>query len=117
MEIEEPTEEEKDALRTTFQSLVEKPQPRRVAAQDAFVFEEESKEKEEIERMRESLQRMKIVSRAKVTQDRVYSSAYHPEKTKDLIFFGGRLFILRYSSTCVCSHSLRQARSARYLGC
>lgn len=29
------------------------------------------------------------MSRAKVTQDRIYSAAYHPEKSKDLIFFGG----------------------------
>lgn len=32
---------------------------------------------------------MKIVARAKVTQDRVYSAAYHPDPTTDLIFFGG----------------------------
>jgi hypothetical protein len=32
---------------------------------------------------------MKVVARAKVTQDRVYSAAYHPDPTMDLIFFGG----------------------------
>jgi len=32
---------------------------------------------------------LKVVARAKVMQDRVYSAAYHPDPTKDLIFFGG----------------------------
>lgn len=33
---------------------------------------------------------MVIRSRAKVTQDRIYSMAYHPEVTKDLIFVGDK---------------------------
>lgn len=33
---------------------------------------------------------MKVISRAKVTQDRIYCAAYHPEVTKDLIFFGDK---------------------------
>ncbi|KAL5529639.1 hypothetical protein ACEPAG_5624 [Sanghuangporus baumii] len=89
-ELEEATEDEKLALLSTLQTIVQKPQPRRVAARDAFIFEDETKEKEEIERLRERLQSMKVVSRAKVTQDRIYSSAYHPEKSKDLIFFGDK---------------------------
>ena len=40
-------------------------------------------------RLKEKLGKLKIVARAKVTQDRIYSAAYHPEPTKDLIFFGG----------------------------
>ena len=37
----------------------------------------------------ERLQNLKVVSRAKVTENRVYNAAYHPEKTKDIVFFGG----------------------------
>ena len=34
----------------------------------------------EKERMKKEMAKMKVVSRAKVTQDRIYSMAYHPEK-------------------------------------
>lgn len=61
---------------------------------------------------------LKVVSRAKVTQDRVYSAAYHPEITKDLIFFGGELenhiLLLRPQLTFLCG---RQTWPAGYLGC
>ncbi|KAL1676964.1 WD40-repeat-containing domain protein [Schizophyllum commune] len=64
---------------------------RRAADPEAFVYSaaESKKEDTEVAALRESLQGLRIVSRAKVTQDRVYSVAYHPEKSKDLIFFGG----------------------------
>lgn len=32
-----------------------------------------------------------VLSRAKVTTNRVYSAVYHPDENKDLIFFGGAL--------------------------
>ncbi|EJD02328.1 WD40 repeat-like protein [Fomitiporia mediterranea MF3/22] len=90
MEPEGATEGEKSDLKSTLQSIVQTPQPRRIAARDAFVYDDDASEKVEIERLRESLQKMKIVSRAKVTQDRIYSAAFHPEKSKDLIFFGDK---------------------------
>lgn len=49
----------------------------------------EGREAKEVQELRDKLQGLKVVSRAKVTQDRVYSAAFHPEVTKDLIFFGG----------------------------
>jgi hypothetical protein len=63
------------------------------------VFESSKKEDAEVAALRARFQNMKIVARAKVTQDRVYSAAYHPEPTKDLVFFGGacaRTFKLGY---------------------
>ena len=57
---------------------------------------ESKKEDAEVTALRESLQGLQIASRAKVTQDRVYSVAYHPEKSKDLIFFGGELCLRFY---------------------
>ncbi|KAL1761756.1 WD40-repeat-containing domain protein [Schizophyllum commune] len=68
---------------------------RRAADPEAFVYSvaESKKEDAEVTALRESLQGLQIVSRAKVTQDRVYSVAYHPEKSKDLIFFGADLGI------------------------
>jgi hypothetical protein len=49
----------------------------------------------EVAALRERFQNMKIVARAKVTRDRVYSAAYHPDPTTDLIFFGGECTTLR----------------------
>jgi len=53
------------------------------------VFAKDKMEAAEVAALRERFQNMKIVARAKVTQDRVYSAAYHPDPTMDLIFFGG----------------------------
>lgn len=45
----------------------------------------------EVKNLRNRLRSMKIVSRAKVNRNRIYSCAYHPDISKDLIFFGGML--------------------------
>lgn len=76
-------------LGARLRSLLQARHPRRTADRDAFVFEKDKKEEAEIEKLRERLKDMKVVARAKVTQDRVYSAAYHPDPTMDLIFFGG----------------------------
>jgi len=51
----------------------------------------------EKERMKEEMAKMKVVGRAKVTQDRIYSMAYHPEKV--------HLFLTQHFGTFVCTHS------------
>jgi hypothetical protein len=48
------------------------------AVGNAYAWDKE-KSSPEKERLGEELKNMKIVSRAKVTQDRIYSMAYHPE--------------------------------------
>ncbi|KAI0065378.1 WD40 repeat-like protein [Artomyces pyxidatus] len=78
------------ALNHVFQAVTQQVQPRRAAAPDAFVFDGDAKEDAEAAALRERLSKMRIVARAKVTQDRVYSATYHPEVTKDLIFFGDK---------------------------
>lgn len=85
-------EEENDdvkMLSLLLLDLAQTPRPRGVGEFDAFAYEKDEEEKSAVSELRERLQELKIVSRAKVTQDRVYSAAYHPEVTKDLIFFGG----------------------------
>ncbi|KAI9446323.1 WD40 repeat-like protein [Lactarius indigo] len=77
-------------LSSAFQSLLLARYPRRRGERDAFVFDSSKKEDTEVAALRARVQNMKIVARAKVTQDRVYSAAYHPEPTKDLIFFGDK---------------------------
>ncbi|SJL00456.1 related to WD repeat-containing protein CNI03070 [Armillaria ostoyae] len=52
--------------------------------------EEEEEGKSELEDLRAELKGMRVVSRAKVTENRIYSAAYHPDVQKDLIFFGDK---------------------------
>ncbi|CAK5277400.1 unnamed protein product [Mycena citricolor] len=56
----------------------------RVIDEDAALTDDEGDEDDAyVSELRDRLQDMKVVSRAKVTQDRIYSAAYHPEVTKD----------------------------------
>ncbi|KAG9057260.1 hypothetical protein FS842_008067 [Serendipita sp. 407] len=42
------------------------------------------------QKLKEDMKRMRVAAIAKVTDDRIYSMAYHPDKTKDLMFFGDK---------------------------
>ncbi|KAF9265426.1 WD40 repeat-like protein [Marasmius fiardii PR-910] len=86
--LSEDDPEEAITLSRQLQTLPQ--QPRRTADPEAYVFDEDKKEQREVEELRKRLQKLKVVSRAKVTQDRIYSATYHPEPTKDLIFFGDK---------------------------
>ncbi|KAL0565950.1 hypothetical protein V5O48_016065 [Marasmius crinis-equi] len=79
---------EATSLATHLQAVSQ--QPRRTADPEAYVFDDEKEEEKEVTDLKKRLSKLKVVSRAKVTQDRIYSSAYHPEPTKDLIFFGDK---------------------------
>lgn len=81
---------ELSSLRSSFQAVTNVPLPQRVADAEAFVFDEDQKNEAEVADLRKRLQKLRVVSRAKVTKDRIYSAAYHPEPTKDLVFFGGK---------------------------
>ncbi|KAG2158180.1 WD40-repeat-containing domain protein [Suillus bovinus] len=85
--LEEP---ELSSLRSSLQAVTNVPLPKRTADADAFVFDEDRKDEDEVKELREKLQKLRVVSRAKVTVDRVYSAAYHPDATKDLVFFGDK---------------------------
>ncbi|KAN0076783.1 WD40-repeat-containing domain protein [Tylopilus felleus] len=87
---EELADEEMSALRASLQAITQKSIPRGVGNVDAWVYEGDKHNEREAQQLRKRLGNMKIVSRAKVTQDRIYSAAYHPEPTKDLIFFGDK---------------------------
>ena len=75
---------------STLQTALESEQPQRVGNQTHFDYED-AKEKREAAELKRKFKNLKIVSRAKVTKELVYCAAYHPEVTKDLIFFGGAL--------------------------
>ncbi|KAF9075245.1 WD40-repeat-containing domain protein [Rhodocollybia butyracea] len=78
------------SLSTQLETLSQTAQSRRPADTEAFVFEQDVKDQAEVEELRQKLQNMKVVARAKVTENRIYSAAYHPDPTKDLIFFGDK---------------------------
>ncbi|TFK86915.1 WD40 repeat-like protein [Polyporus arcularius HHB13444] len=82
--------EDLSELRATFQVVLKTPRPRGISGDDAYVFEGDKQDKAEVHELKEKLGKLKVVARAKVTQDRIYSAAYHPEPTKDLIFFGDK---------------------------
>lgn len=76
------------ALSSALQVTTKNVNARRVGSMKSYLYDEERHEIAVTE-LKEKMQKLKIVSRAKVTKERVYSAAYHPEQTKDLIFFGG----------------------------
>ena len=65
------------------------PRPRPSGTYDSFTYEDIKEEEREVVELKKRLTKLKIVARAKVTMNRVYCAQYHPEKSKDLIFFGG----------------------------
>jgi len=71
------------------------PRPRPSGAYDSFAYEDTKEEEREVAELKKKLTKLKIVARAKVTMNRVYCAQYHPEKSKDLIFFGGSIFWFR----------------------
>ncbi|KAG1753431.1 WD40-repeat-containing domain protein [Suillus lakei] len=87
---DELEESELSSLRSSLQAVTNVPLSKRAADADAFVFHEDRKNEAEVKELRKRLQQLRVVSRAKVTSFRVYSAAYHPEATKDLVFFGDK---------------------------
>ena len=58
------------------------------------MFDVDKEEDVEFKALQRRMKGLKVVSRAKVTTDRIYSAAYHPDPSKDLVFFGGKSIIL-----------------------
>lgn len=91
--LAEQDPEDISTLDTLFKAVVDEPHPRRIGDFDAFVYDSDTDKREarEVEQLKKRFRSLKIIARAKVNQNRIYSAAYHPEVTKDLIFFGGML--------------------------
>lgn len=102
---EELSDQEMSALRASLQAITHKSIPRGIGNVDAWVYESDQRDEREAQELRKRLGKMKAISRAKVTQDRVYSAAYHPEPTKDLIFFGGKRLSLDWVSFVTLSQT------------
>ncbi|EJF66005.1 WD40 repeat-like protein [Dichomitus squalens] len=88
--VEDDHSKELSNLRSTFQAVLKTPRPKGTSGDDAFVFDDDKKEEGEVTELKKKLGKLKIIARAKVTHDRIYCAAYHPEPTKDLVFFGDK---------------------------
>lgn len=79
------------ALRKTFSTAISTVHAKRMGDIDDKLYDDGAQHKAATAELREKLGQMVVVARAKVTRERIYSAAYHPDPTKDLIFFGGEL--------------------------
>ncbi|KAG8976938.1 hypothetical protein FRB90_009005, partial [Tulasnella sp. 427] len=81
--------EELESLQSTFSSLTLTKYPR-AAGSGTTSRDDEIKTDEKLEEVRDAAEKATIVSRAKVTQERIYCMAYHPTTAKDIVFFGDK---------------------------
>ncbi|KAF8651464.1 hypothetical protein AX16_004763 [Volvariella volvacea WC 439] len=81
-------------LSEALKDLAQTAQPRKASDFEAYAYTEDAKNQAAVNELKEKLEKLKVVSRAKVTQHRIYTAAYHPEVTKDLIFFGDKNGVL-----------------------
>ena len=82
-------------------SIVQFSGSRRSENPEAFAFDNDGKHQSALKDLQEQMRDLKVLSRAKVTMNRIYSAVYHPEVSKDLIFFGGS-----QSDNCLASLGL-----------
>lgn len=111
---EELGDDEMSALRGTLQVITNKSIPRGIGSVDAWVYDSDKRIEKETQELRKRLGEMRVISRAKVTQDRIYSAACHPEPTKDLFFFGGNWIAYSWHPPNTFH---RQAWATWHLGC
>lgn len=102
-------------LRATLEASARSVHSKHVANLDAFVFGTDEGDAAAVKDLKERFRNLRIVSRAKVTGNRVYSAAYHPDKNKDLVFFGGMCFAFEFLVAST-QRFRRQARTARCMG-
>jgi WD repeat-containing protein 76 len=103
MQLEDQEASEVMALTASLQVVTKTVHPRRVGDMESFVHDEETHDTA-VEELKERLGGLKIVSMTKVAKERIYSAAYHPEPTKDLVFFGG--LCLGRNSLCILTSML-----------
>lgn len=102
--LEDNAAKEVMALTSALQVVTKNVNPRRIGDNKAHQYDEDDDE-DAVKKLKKTFQKLKIVARAKVNGDRVYSAAYHPEVSKDLVFFGGVLTravnpqVLKYPQT------------------
>ncbi|KAG9001621.1 hypothetical protein FRB93_012047 [Tulasnella sp. JGI-2019a] len=76
-------------LRGLLSSLCSKKHPRAVGSGTSS-RDEEITANDKLEDLKTRVRRAEVKSRAKISADRVYSMAYHPETSKDVVFIGDK---------------------------
>lgn len=67
------------SLRQNLRVVCTAKQPKEVG-DDSLTWDDKESEDRDLGELKDAVKSMRIVSRAKVTLDRVYSMAYHPER-------------------------------------
>jgi hypothetical protein len=90
---DEQTPEEHEALLSTLRGASKTDF---TGSGDASTSYSDDRHDQSLIELKKQFKNMAIVSRAKVTLDRVYSAVFHADRTKDLIFFGGNARLSRH---------------------
>ena len=77
-------------LRRAFSAAISVVHAKRTGDIDDKLYDNDAHHKAAMAELQEKLGKMVVVAQAKVTRERIYSAAYHPDPTKDLVFFGGK---------------------------
>lgn len=70
--------EDISTLTESLQAITKEEHPRRAADIHSYADLDDEQEEREVAELRSKLRGLKVVARAKVTEDRVYSAVYHP---------------------------------------
>lgn len=90
---EENNPQELSKLTELMESIPQSSTTRKLGNPDCYDYEDDERHKAEANELRDKVQNLSVISRAKVTTNRIYCAAYHPERSKDLIFFGGKSMV------------------------
>ncbi|KAI0736996.1 WD40-repeat-containing domain protein [Fomitopsis betulina] len=82
--------DELTTLRKAFSTAISTVHAKRMGDVDDGLYDGDAQNKVATAELREKLGNLVVVARAKVARERIYSAAYHPDATKDLIFFGDK---------------------------
>lgn len=90
-----PLHEDLVSLRQTLRVTCDLKQPKLVG-DESMTWDEKETEDRDLGALKDAIKSMRVVSRAKVTQDRIYSMAYHPERVRSLRVLVDDLFPHNY---------------------
>lgn len=111
--------DDKSCLRQMLKDLAGTEHPRRVGG--SIEQEERIRDERALEELREELEGLVVRGRAKVTDNRIYSMAYHPDPVRTFSFFSLTYPIYPTKPLTFCIDERpdllrRQTRSTRYMG-
>lgn len=89
--LQQEARQEMNSLRAALEIACRTTHPRNTPSIDYdAIYDDKTFSNAAVTELKKSFAGLKVRSRAKVTENRIYSAAYHPERTKDLVFFGDK---------------------------